>query len=53
MERNRGIEETKLAMNGSFLKFSVGFMGFIIPDTQKTKGLVEYTKKSYQSERKA
>lgn len=41
---NRGIDETKLAMNGSFLKFSVGFMGFVIPDTQKMKGLVEYTK---------
>lgn len=28
-------------------------MGFIIPDTQEMKGLVEYTKKSYQSKRKA
>lgn len=33
-------EKQKLAMNGSFLKFSVGFMGFVIPDTQKMKGLV-------------
>lgn len=49
----RGIDETRLAMNWSFLRLGDGYMGCIRLGTQKMKGLVEYTKKSYQSRRKA